>query len=169
MTSWCSICLSVCLSVYLSIYLSITNRLVAIVHIKPVIAILVRKVVAMATSLRTSKLALCSSDSLIPKTTPTIKQLSYNQSYSPSKAKKPVIPKCVQNRLPWQRPLAPVDSHLTCDSLGRSKPTTQTASRSIQLSLQRDDRRVSLYFTMGCPSPSKLPFPWEIWAQRTMY
>ena len=27
-----------------------------------------------------------------------------------------------------------------------------------------DDHRVSLYFTMSCPSPpSKLPFPWGIW------
>jgi len=26
-----------------------------------------------------------------------------------------------------------------------------------------DDRRVSLYFTIGRPSPSKLPFPWGIW------
>jgi len=49
---------------------SITNRLVAIVHTKPAIVILVTKLVAMAISLRNSKSAIFSSDSLTPKTHP---------------------------------------------------------------------------------------------------
>ena len=49
---------------------SITNRLVAIVHTKPAIVILVTKLVAMAMSLRTSKSAISSSNSLTPKTHP---------------------------------------------------------------------------------------------------
>jgi len=53
---------------------SITNRLVAIVHRKPVIAILVPKLVTMATSLRSLISAMSSSDRLIPKTYPKIKQ-----------------------------------------------------------------------------------------------
>jgi len=47
-----------------------TNRLVAIVHTKPVIAILVLSLVAMATSLRRSILAMSSLDSLTLKTYP---------------------------------------------------------------------------------------------------
>jgi len=49
---------------------SITNSLVAIVRTKPVIAILVPKLVAMAMYLRTSKSAMSSLDSLTPKTHP---------------------------------------------------------------------------------------------------
>ena len=49
---------------------SITNCLVAIVHTKPVIAILVSKLVAMATTLRHSISAVSLSDSLTPKTYP---------------------------------------------------------------------------------------------------
>ena len=49
---------------------SISNSIVAIVHTKPVIAILVPKMVAMATNLRHSILAMSSSDSLTPKTDP---------------------------------------------------------------------------------------------------
>jgi len=73
---------------------SISNSLVAIVHIKSVIGILVPKLVAMAPSLRTSKSAMSSSDSLNPKI--SCRQLSQNRSYSPSKAKKWLL---------WQRPL----------------------------------------------------------------
>jgi len=60
-----------------------------------------------------------------------------------------------QNWLPWQRPSASVDSHLTHDSLGPSEPTTQTAAQLVQ------HRRVSLYFTMGCPflPPQKMQLP----------
>jgi len=47
---------------------SITNRLVAIVHTKPVMTILVPTLVAMATSLRPSTSGMSSLDSLIPKT-----------------------------------------------------------------------------------------------------
>ena len=49
---------------------SITNRLVAIVHAKPVIALLVPKLVAMATSLRPSISGMSSLDSLTSKTYP---------------------------------------------------------------------------------------------------
>ena len=49
---------------------SITNRLVAVVHTKPVIAILVPKLVAMATSFRPSMSGMSSLDSLTPKTHP---------------------------------------------------------------------------------------------------
>jgi len=111
---------------------SIISCLVAIVHTKPVIAILVPELVAIAMTLRHSISAMSSSDSLTPKTHPwnqtVCSLLSYNQSYSPSKAK---------NWLLWQRPLAPVDPHLTHDCLGPSEPTTQAASRSVQPSLHR--------------------------------
>ena len=60
-----------------------------------------------------------------------------------------------QKWFPWQRPLAPVDPHLTRASLGTSVCTTQTASPSVQ-PLCTDDRRVSLYFTMGRPFPPKI-------------
>ena len=49
---------------------SITNNLVAIVHTKPVIALLAQKLVAMATSLRPPISAMSSWDSLTPKTHP---------------------------------------------------------------------------------------------------
>ena len=49
---------------------SITNRLVAIVHAKPVIALLVPKLVAVATSLRPSSSSMSSLDILTPKTYP---------------------------------------------------------------------------------------------------
>ena len=49
---------------------SITNRLLAIVHTKPIIALLAPKLVAMATSLRPSISAMSSLDSLTPKTYP---------------------------------------------------------------------------------------------------
>ena len=79
---------------------SIISCLVAIVHTKPVIAILVPELVAIAMTLRHSISAMSSSDSLTPKTHPwnqtVCSLLSYNQSYSPSKAK---------NWLLWQRPL----------------------------------------------------------------
>ena len=53
---------------------SITNRLVAIVHTKPLIAILVPKLVAMAMSLRPSISGMSSLDSLTRKPTPRIKR-----------------------------------------------------------------------------------------------
>jgi len=62
--------------------------------------------------------------------------------------------------LPWQRHSASLYSHLTHDSLGPSKPTTQTASQSVQPShFCTDDRRVSLYFTTGRSfPPQNCPF-----------
>ena len=50
--------------------LSISNHPVVIFHTKSIIAILITKLVAIATSLRPSTLAMSSSDSLIPKTYP---------------------------------------------------------------------------------------------------
>jgi len=52
--------------------------------------------------------------------------------------------------------------HLIYDSLDQSEPTTQTVSPPFRL-FCADDRRVSIYFTMGRPSHSKLPFPtWDV-------
>ena len=87
------------------------NCLVAIVHTKLVIAILVPKLAAMATTLRRLTSAMSLSDSLTRETHPynqtVCRKLSYNQNYSPSKAK---------NWLPGQSPLGPVEPHLTHDS-----------------------------------------------------
>ena len=63
------------------------------------------------------------------------------------------------------------DLGLTHASLGQPAPITRTASRSVQLFPHRhlnrfsrfctDDRRVSLYFTMGHPfPPQNCPIPW---------
>ena len=103
---------------------SITNCLVAIVHTKPVIAILVPKLVAMAMTLRHLISAL-------------LAIIQPKLIYSLSKAKKPVIANCIPKWLPWQRPSASLDSHLTHDYLGPSQPTTQTASQSVQPFLHR--------------------------------
>ena len=63
------------------------------------------------------------------------------------------------NNTTWQCPSTPMDPHPTHDSYGPSEPTTQTASLSVQPSCT-DDRRVSLYFTMGRSfSPKNLPLP----------
>jgi len=80
---------------------SITNCLVAIVHTKPVTAILLPKLVAMAMSLST---------------------------------------------IPWAHTSPQPKRHLDRFSC-----------------LCRHDGRVSLYFTMGRPSPQDCPFPWGIW------
>jgi len=58
------------------------------------------------------------------------------QSYSPSGANVHPIYRKPKKWLPRQRPSAPLDSHLTHDSLGPSKPTTQTAPRSVQPFMQ---------------------------------
>jgi len=97
---------------------SITNSLVAVVHTKPVIAILVPKLVAMATSLGTAKSAMSLSDSLNPKTHP----LESNKS---------------QKLVAMTPSLSTSGPHLTHDSLGPSEPTTKTASRWIQPFLHR--------------------------------
>ena len=99
---------------------SITNCLVAIVHTKPVIAILVPKLVAVATTRRHSISALSSSDSLTLKTHPynqtACPELSYNQSYSPSKARKPII---ANSGLPLKMQLDPsaIVTHFTRKSI----------------------------------------------------
>jgi len=55
-------------------------------------------------------------------------------------------------------PMGDLEPRLTHDSLGPSKPTTQTASRLV-LPFCTDDHRVSLYFTMVCNFPPKIvPF-----------
>jgi len=50
--------------------------------------------------------------------------------------------------LPWGH----LNPHLIHDSLGQPESSTQTASRSVQ-PFCTDDRRVSLFFTIGPPSP----------------
>jgi len=117
--------------------------------LKPLIDWLVPKLVGMATTLRHSISAMSS-----PLT--ACRWLSYKQNYSQSKAK---------NWLPWQRPLAHVDSHLTHDSLRPSEPTTQTAFRSVQSFFCTDDLTMSLYFTMGrlfSYKNAKMPLPMGI-------
>jgi len=52
-------------------------------------------------------------------------------------------------------PMGDLEPHLTHDSLGPSEPTTQTTFWSVQ-PFCTDDRRVSLYFTMGRPFPLKI-------------
>jgi len=52
-----------------------------------------------------------------------------------------------------------LDPHLLYDFSGQFEPVTQTVSPSVQPFLYTNDRRVSLYFTMGYPPPSKLPLP----------
>jgi len=64
-----------------------------------------------------------------------------------------------QTWLPRQRPSAPVDFHLTHDSLGPSEPITQAASRSIWPFLQSSLQNVPILYN-GTPfSPSKLSLP----------
>jgi len=99
-------------------------------------------------SLRASKSAMSSSDNLIPKPTYRIQYRTAN--YHTTK----VIPhQKPKNGLSCQRVSAP---HLTHNSWGPSDPKTQTTSRSVQTFLAHN-RRVSLYFTMGCPSKLSLP------------
>ena len=94
------------------------------------------KMVTMATSLRTSKSTMSSSDSLTPKTHPL-------------------------NWLPWQRPSAPMNPHLTHNSYGPSEPITQTVSLSVQPSLRRRPSSVPiLYNGTSILLPKIWPFPW---------
>jgi len=110
---------------------SITDCIDAIVHTKPVIAILVSKLVAVATTLRHTISDISSSDSLTPTTHPwnqtVCRWLSYNQNYSPSKAK---------NWLPWQRPLASMDPRPNTWFPGPVWAHKQMPSRSVQPSSQ---------------------------------
>jgi len=85
--------------------------------------------------------------------------MSYNQHYSPLTAKKPVIANCIPKLLTWQRPLAPLDSHLTHDSLGPSEPTTQTACRSVHAPLQTWSQSVPILYAPF--PPQNCPFPWR--------
>jgi len=148
-------------------------------------AILVPKLVAMATTLRHSISAISLSDSW--------RWLSNNQSYSLSKAKKMVAmatplscrlsamsefgrsttqtpPQPIaysllftQSHYSKLRPKlvamatssTPLDPHLTHDSLGPPESTTQTASRSVQSFLHTTDDR-RVYFTTGRPFPLKI-------------
>jgi len=114
-------------------------------------------------TLRHSISARCSVDSLISKTHPRIKQRV--ASYHTIKVIAHQRPKPVMaNWLPWQRPSAPVDSHLTHDSYGPSELTTQTAYTCISSA-------VFAQLTTGCaytlqwaaPSPQNCLFSWQIW------
>jgi len=53
--------------------------------------------------------------------------------------------------------------HLIHDLMGPPESSTQASSRSLQPFLQ-NNRKMSIYFTMGCTFPSKLPFPMgDLW------
>ena len=60
---------------------------------------------------------------------------------------KPVIANCVPKFVAMATSLSTSGPHLKHDSLGPSKPITQTASRSVQL-FCTDDCRVSLYLSL---------------------
>jgi len=91
---------------------SITNCLVAIVHTKP-IAILVPKLVALAMTLRHSISVMFSSDSLTPKTYPSIKQRHATKVIAHRKPKKPVRANCVPKLVIMATSSVPLDSHIT--------------------------------------------------------
>jgi len=74
-----------------------------------------------------------------------------------------------QNWLSWQYPSAHLDSHLTHDSLGPSKPKTQTASRSVQPFLHSSPQSVPILHNGTPLSPSKLPLPMGIWTPSNTY
>ena len=57
-----------------------------------------------------------------------------------------------QKWLPWQRPLAPMEPHPTHNSYGPSELTTQTASLSVQPSLNRRPYSVRIIYN-GTPLP----------------
>jgi len=60
------------------------------------------------------------------------------------------------NWLPWQRPSAPQDPHLTHDSLGPFESTAQTANPSVQPFLHSSQHKVHKLYNGG-PFPPKLP------------
>jgi len=65
-------------------------------------------------------------------------------------------------------PMGDMDPHLIQDLLGPPESSTQTASQLVQPVLFSrfctDDRRVFLYFTVGCPFPLKIaPSHGGIW------
>jgi len=57
-------------------------------------------------------------------------------------------------------PMGYLDPHLTHDSIGPFKPTTQTASRSLRPFLNSPSQS---YFTTGLLPPQNCPFPWGMW------
>ena len=102
-----------------------TNCPVIIILTKPVIAILVPKLVVMAMTLRYSISAMSSSDSLTPKPSPRIKQRV--ASYHTTKVIAHRMPKSNASQnwspsTPWQHPSAPVDSYVIHNSLGPPEP-----------------------------------------------
>jgi len=120
---------------------------------------------------------MSSSDSLTPKTHPYKQRYDSNQSYSPSKAIKPVIVNCVPKLVAialWsQRPSAPTDCHLTHDSLGnpwevgpiRARNQNSNSTSSAVLHIWPQSAPI-LY--NGTPLPnSKCSFPWGIWSLDT--
>jgi len=56
--------------------------------------------------------------------------------------------------LPWQHPSAPLDPHLTHDSLGLFESTAQTANRSVQPFLCSSQQKVPMLYSGG-PFPPK--------------
>ena len=128
------------------------------------------KMVAMATSLRTSKSAMSSSDSLTRKTyhqnqTACRYSLAIIQpKLQPIKRQSQLQQIAPQNWLPWQRPSAPMDPHPMHDSYGPSEPTTQTTSLSVQPSLHRRPQSVPILYNGTPILPQKFaPSHGSIW------
>jgi len=124
---------------------TITSYLVAVVLTKPVIAILVPKLVAMATTLRHSMLVGFLRIAWPQKPTPRIKQRvasCHTTKVIAHQRPKPVMANCIPKLVAIATSSAPVDSHLTHDSLGPSKPTSQAASRSVQLSVRHHQKNI---------------------------
>jgi len=61
----------------------------------------------------------------------------------------------LNNWLPWQRPSAPLNPHLTHDSLGPFESTAQTANWSVQPFLHSSQQKVPILYNGG-PFPPKL-------------
>jgi len=114
----------------------------------------------MATNLRHSISTIFSSDSLTPKTTPRIKQ--HVASYHTTKAIAHQRPQsqfrqiASQNWLPWQSPSAPLDSHLTHDSLGPIQAHNPNGISIVSAVLAQ--------LTVACPYTLQwdAPFPLQI-------
>ena len=107
------------------------------------------KMVAMATSLRTSTSAMSSSDSLTPKTHPRIKERVASYHTTEVMAHRKAKKGCHGN--------VPPHCQTRHDSYSPSEPTTQTASRSVQPYSHRGLQSVPILY--NGPSPSKLPLP----------
>jgi len=117
----------------------------------------------MATSLRILQSTMSSSDSMTQKPTHRIKQ--HVDSYHTTEViahqtPKPVIANCVPKLVAMAtRPSAPMDCHPHMIPTAHLRPQPKWHPYRFSR-LCTDDRRVSLYFTMGHPFPTICPFPW---------